>query len=74
MDNVNWPDPAQYLGITFTAVMTFILIVSSLTMVEALASIKRGDMSRFQLFLGLTILGGLAFLGMQAREWHEPDF
>ncbi len=71
MDNVNWPDPAQYLGITFTAIMTFILIVSSLTMVEALSSIKHGNMPRFQLFLGLTILGGLAFLGMQAREWHE---
>jgi len=71
MDNVNWPDPAQYLGIAFTAIMTFILIVSSLTMVEALSSIKHGNMPRFQLFLGLTILGGLAFLGMQAREWHE---
>jgi len=71
MDNVNWPDPAQYLGIAFTALMTFILIVSSLTMVEALSSIKHGNMPRFQLFLGLTILGGLAFLGMQAREWHE---
>jgi len=71
MDNVNWPDPAQFLGITFTAIMTFILIVSSLTMVEALSSIKHGNMSRFQLFLGLTVLGGLAFLGMQAREWHE---
>ncbi len=73
MDNVNWPDPAQYLGIAFTAIMTFILIVSSLTMVEALSSIKHGNMPRFQLFLGLTILGGLAFLGMQAREWHESD-
>ena len=71
MDNVNWPDPAQFLGITFTAIMTFILIVSSLTMVEALSSIKHGNMPRFQLFLGLTVIGGLAFLGMQAREWHE---
>jgi cytochrome c oxidase subunit III len=71
MDNVNWPDPAQFLGITFTAIMTFILIVSSLTMVEALSSIKHGNMARFQLFLGLTVIGGLAFLGMQAREWHE---
>ena len=71
MDNVNWPDPAQYLGITFTAAMTFILIVSSLTMVEELSSIKHGNMPRFQLFLGLTVIGGLAFLGMQAREWHE---
>ncbi len=74
MNNLNWPDPARYLGITFTAVMTFILIISSVTMVEGLSAIKRGDMPKFQLFLGLTVLGGLAFLGMQAREWHELIF
>ena len=34
--NPNWPSPAAYLGITTTAIMTFILICSSLTMVEAL--------------------------------------
>ncbi len=74
MDNVNWPDPANYLGIASTALMTFILIVSSVTMVESLSAIKRGDMSKFQLFQGLTVIGGLAFLGMQAREWHELIF
>jgi cytochrome c oxidase subunit 3 len=74
MNNVNWPDPAQYLGITSTALMTFILIVSSVTMVESLSAIKHGQMSKFQLFQGLTVLGGLAFLGMQAREWHELIF
>ena len=36
--NVNWPDPADWLGITLTAIMTFILICSSLTMVEALSA------------------------------------
>jgi len=74
MNNVNWPDPANYLGIGATAAMTFILIVSSVTMVESLSAIKRGDMSKFQLFQGLTVLGGLTFLGMQAREWHELIF
>src|SRR5580698_7790273 len=67
--NVNWPIPSTILGIPSTAVMTFILICSSVTMVEALSGIKRGDQAKLKLFLGLTIVGGLAFLGLQAREW-----
>ncbi|HVN63308.1 MAG TPA: heme-copper oxidase subunit III [Candidatus Binataceae bacterium] len=69
--NVNWPDPAQWLGITTTAIMTFILIVSSLTMVEALSGIQHGNVGKFRTFMGLTIMGGLAFLTMQAFEWHH---
>jgi len=69
--NVNWPNPADWLGITLTAVMTFILICSSLTMVEALAAVQRGNMRRMQLFLGLTVIGGLIFLGCQASEWRH---
>jgi cytochrome c oxidase subunit 3 len=67
--NVNWPVPSTILGIPSTAIMTFILIVSSVTMVEALSALKRGDMPKLKLFLAATILGGLLFLGMQAREW-----
>src|SRR5271156_3420480 len=69
--NPNWPSPAAYLGITTTAIMTFILICSSVTMVEALGSIQTGRMARYRNFMALTVLGGLAFLGLQAREWHE---
>ncbi len=69
--NPNWPTPADYLGITTTAVMTFILICSSLTMVEALSGIQRGNQAKFRNFMALTVLGGLIFLGMQAFEWHH---
>jgi cytochrome c oxidase subunit III len=69
--NPNWPSPAAYLGITTTAVMTFILICSSLTMVEALGGIQRGNQSKFRNFMALTVLGGVIFLGMQAFEWHH---
>jgi cytochrome c oxidase subunit III len=64
-----WPTPYDYLGVPFTAVMTFLLICSSVTMVKALESIKHGDRARMRRFLALTILGGASFLGMQAREW-----
>ena len=69
--NPNWPSPADYLCITTTAIMTFILICSSVTMVESLSGIQRGDQSKFRLFMALTVLGGVAFLGLQAHEWHD---
>ena len=69
--NVNWPEPADWLGITLTAVMTFILICSSLTMVEALSGVQAGNMKKMRGFLALTVVGGLVFLGCQASEWHH---
>jgi heme/copper-type cytochrome/quinol oxidase subunit 3 len=67
--SANWPPPAQTLGINLTAFMTFLLIVSSVTMVLSLSAIQNGDMRRFKKFLLLTILGGVLFLGCQAYEW-----
>lgn len=67
--SANWPIPNDILGISLTAFMTFLLIVSSLTMVKALSAVKRGDIAELKKFLGLTILGGVIFLGLQAYEW-----
>ena len=39
----NWPVPSTILGITLTAAMTFLLICSSVTMVEALAGFRDGQ-------------------------------
>ena len=58
----NWPRPSTILGIPLTAFMTFLLICSSVTMVEGLAGVRQGRNSKFRLFLFLTILGGLMFL------------
>jgi len=65
----DWPNPAERLGIALTALMTFLLICSSVTMVKALEAIKRSDRPAAQRFLALTILGGAIFLGLQAYEW-----
>jgi cytochrome c oxidase subunit III len=65
----NWPHPASILGIQLTAFMTFLLICSSVTMVEALASVRKGDKAGLIKFLAGTILGGIMFLSLQAYEW-----
>ncbi len=66
-----WAYSGQILNVPGTAFVTFILICSSLTMVEALASIERGDVKRMRIFLAATMLLGITFLGFQANEfWH----
>ncbi len=68
---IGWAPPDAILGINLTAFMTFLLICSSVTMVKALESIQDGNVSRMCLFLGLTIAGGVIFLGLQAYEWYH---
>lgn len=67
--SADWPNPTELLGINVTAVMTFLLICSSVTMVKGLSAVRQNDQAGFRKFIGLTILGGVIFLGMQAWEW-----
>lgn len=57
------------LPLIYVAIMTFILIVSSITMVLAVEAGHRMDKKGVQKWMFLTILGGLFFLGSQAFEW-----
>jgi len=66
-----WPRPSSVLGIQLTALMTFLLICSSVTMVEALAAIRQGDHAGLRKFLVLTVMGGTMFLGLQSFEWTK---
>lgn len=65
----SWPVATKVLNIPLTAFMTFMLIVSSLTMVQSLASIRQGNTRGLKRNLALTVLLGAAFLGLQAHEW-----
>tara|TARA_A100001011_G_scaffold393343_1_gene482968 strand:- start:922 stop:1713 length:792 start_codon:yes stop_codon:yes gene_type:complete len=55
----------------FVALMTFILIMSSVTMVLAVHHGHRMNKKGVIFWLGLTIIGGLIFLGSQAWEWSH---
>jgi heme/copper-type cytochrome/quinol oxidase subunit 3 len=65
----DWPNPYDVLGINLTALMTFLLICSSVTMVKALEWLGRGDRQRAIQFLFYTALGGAIFVSLQAYEW-----
>jgi cytochrome c oxidase subunit 3/cytochrome o ubiquinol oxidase subunit 3 len=58
-------------NIPFTSVTSFMLLMSSLTMVLALAAIQRGDHRRFRVWIIATALFGLTFIGGQIYEFTE---
>src|SRR5688572_31517181 len=63
------PYPHEVLNIPFTSFSTFDLLMSSLTMVLALAAVQRGDMKWAKLWLFATAFLGLIFLGGQVYEF-----
>jgi|SRR5688572_30536350 len=77
-----WPDPNVVfnafpgaghtnLPLAFVSIMTFILILSSVTMVLAVHAGHHDDKKGVVKWLGWTIVGGVAFLSCQAWEWHH---
>jgi cytochrome c oxidase subunit 3/cytochrome o ubiquinol oxidase subunit 3 len=65
------PTPGELLNIPFTSVTSFVLLMSSLTMVLALAAIQRADHRRFRLWVLATAFFGLTFISAQVYEFTE---
>ena len=75
----SWPNPEDVFThfpflhgdhpLLFVALMTFILIMSSVTMVLAVNYGHKMQKNKVILWLSLTIVGGSLFLGSQAWEW-----
>ena len=66
-----WPVAGELLNIPLTAFNTFLLICTSFTMVMALNCIQKGDQAGLKKFLGLTMAGGVVFLGIQVYEYSH---
>lgn len=77
--STSWPDPdvvfqsapgiAHGAPLVFVGIMTFILIMSSVTMVLAVEAGHRKAKSEVAKWMVWTVIGGLLFLGCQAWEW-----
>ena len=57
--------------LVFVGIMTFILILSSVTMVLAVEAGHRNDRVAVEKWMLWTILGGIIFLSCQAWEWSH---
>jgi cytochrome c oxidase subunit III len=65
----HFADPGVVLNVPLTAMNTFLLICSSVSMVKAFAAIQNGDQKGLQLWLLATIAMGTAFVGVQIFEY-----
>ncbi len=74
----DWPRPYDRamnpLSIDLTAVNTFILICSSVTMVLGLSAFQRDDRRRGALYVTATMAIGAVFLGVQVYEYRQLMF
>ena len=66
-------EPATF-GLMFTAGLTFLLILSSVTMVLAYGYALERNRKKTMLFLGLTALGGILFLCGQFKEYFGIEW
>ncbi|MFB6240105.1 MAG: heme-copper oxidase subunit III, partial [Gemmatimonadota bacterium] len=67
----SWPRPGEVLAVPITALNTFILICSSVSMVKAFAAAEQGDDRGTWLWLLATFVMGSVFLGIQIYEYAE---
>lgn len=67
----DWPRGHELLNVPLATLNTMILITSSVTMVMSWASLEMKSISRYRLFMALTILLGLAFLVVKFFEYSH---
>lgn len=63
------PTRKQIYDIPYTSVSSFVLLMSSLTMVLALSAIQKGDHRRMRVWLLATAFLGASFIGGQVYEF-----
>ena len=80
---IPWPNPSEVFALTIfgihvplllIAIMTFVLITSSGTMALAVKFGYERNRKLCALFILLTAIGGIAFVGMQVFEWTKLIF
>ena len=67
--SIDGPLPRGTFDVPYTSVSAFVLLLSSLTMVLALAAIQRGEERKMRIWLTTTALLGCVFLGGQFYEF-----
>ena len=65
----HWPTGASVLNVPFGAINSVILITSSITMIFSWIALRQRNWFKHKLYLGITILCGLVFLGIKACEY-----
>ena len=66
-----WPDQSAILSVPLGALNTALLVLSSVTIGRAAASLRESNVDRYRLFMGITLLLGMVFLSIKGYEWSD---
>jgi heme/copper-type cytochrome/quinol oxidase subunit 3 len=65
------PFPIDVFNIPITSVSTFVLLMSSMSMVLAYAALRQGNVKSFRIWIFSTAFLGMTFLGFQVFEFRD---
>ena len=65
------PEPLDVFSIPITSVSTFVLLMSSMSMVLAYAALTRGSLNGFRIWIASTAVMGMTFIGFQVFEFRD---
>lgn len=68
--SLDGPLPIDVFDIPVTSVSTFVLLMSSMSMVLAYAALRKGDIKSFRVWLAATAIMGMTFLAFQVFEFR----
>ena len=69
--SVKGPFPEDVFNIPITSVSTFVLLMSSMSMVLAYAALRQGNLSSFRIWIFSTAILGMTFLAFQVFEFRD---
>ncbi len=69
-----WPPEGVELEARLAGIFTLLLVASSGTIQLGVRALEAGDRRRFRVWLVVTMVLAVLFLGNQAREWSEATF
>src|SRR5262245_40716217 len=70
LSNPDWPTPFHFSpSISFSSIMTFCLLSSSLTMVMGVHAMNNGNRQAAGGWILATMGGGVAFIALHLTEW-----
>ncbi len=67
--SMDWPHGSTILNVPLATLNTLVLIVSSVTMVMAWASLELKNLAKYKMYMAITILLGICFLIIKSFEY-----
>ena len=67
---MTWPDQSSIVNVRLASINTVVLIVSSVVILRAAASMRAGNVAAFRRLMAMTAVLGIVFLGIKSIEYY----